>query len=119
VNRYDFAKLIVGGCISVMFAALVFGPMGGGRRYTDQLQRRVQTELDAGKLERVKATVEYDPVLRRSVILSGPVEVRDRRTALAIVRGVAGVADARWAEEKAVSGMAPGRLPTRYGQQSY
>ncbi len=102
-----------------MFTALVFGPMGGGRRYIDQLQQRVRVDLDARKLDRVDVVVEYDPVMRRAVILSGPVAQSDQRVALAIARGVPGVAAARWADGKDKSGMASGNFPTRYGQQSY
>lgn len=96
MNRHDFVKLIAGACLTIMFAATVFGPLGFGLRYADQLEKRVRVALDERKLERVDVDVVREPALRRSVILSGPVEPGTQGAILAIVRAVPGVVDVRW-----------------------
>jgi hypothetical protein len=96
VNRHDFAKLIVGMCLTVLFAATVFGPLGFGLRYADQLDRRVRVALDARKLERIDAFVVREPALRRDVVVSGSADPDTQNAILAIVRDVPGVVDVRW-----------------------
>ncbi|UVO54933.1 BON domain-containing protein [Sphingomonas sp. SUN039] len=99
--------MIAGCCLTVLFTAMVFGPMGSGRRYVDQLQHRVRTTLDARQLDRVEVEVQNEPAMRRIVVLSGPLAERDRRLALAISRNVPGVADVRWAADSGAAGAPP------------
>ena len=96
VDRHDYVKLIAGTCLTVLFAATVFGPLGFGLRYADQLGRRVRVALDARKLERIDALVVREPALRRDVVVSGQAAPGTQDAILAIVRNVPGVVDARW-----------------------
>lgn len=96
VNRHDFVKLIAGTCLTVLFAATVFGPLGFGLRYADQLERRVRVALDERKLERIDALVVREPALRRDVVVSGSADRGTQDAILAIVRDVPGVVDVRW-----------------------
>jgi hypothetical protein len=96
VDRYDFGKLIAGGCLSIVFTAMVFGPMGFGRRYVDQLEQKVRLALDDRELSKVSVAIQHDPALRRVVILSGTVAARDRESAMRISGDVPGVAQVRW-----------------------
>ncbi len=92
-------KLATGGCLAVLSTALVFGPMGFGRRYVDNLRQRVRADLDARQLGDVDVAVQDAPTLQRAVILSGKVSASDRLAAMRVSRNVSGVADVRWSTD--------------------
>jgi hypothetical protein len=114
VNRLDFAKLIGGACAAFLFTATVFGPLGFGLRYTDQLKQRVRATLDDRQLERVQVSIERQPALRRIIILTGPVSERERTAAIAMSRTVPGVAAVRWEGDTNGGGAPSGSLSVRY-----
>jgi hypothetical protein len=101
VKRHDFAKLAAGGCLAAVFTATVSGPLGFGLRYTDQLERRVRTSLDDRSLQHVDVAIEHRPALSRTILLTGSVPERDRRTAIDVARSIPGVADVRWTQKSA------------------
>lgn len=96
MDRYGWGKLFVGGSSALLFTGLVFGPMGFGQRYTDQLEQKVRRALVSRALDRVTVVVEREPELRRVIVLSGPVPQRERQAALAIAAQVPGVAQVQW-----------------------
>lgn len=113
VNRHDFVKLIVGASASVGFAALVFGPLGFGLRYTDQLEQRADAALGAHGLGQVDVAVVRNPALQRDLVLSGSVDLRLQQQAVDIVRAVPGAAEVRWASAGSAASERSG-LSTRY-----
>ena len=114
VNRHDFWKLIVGAGASLGFAALAFGPLGFGLRYTDELERRAQDALADRRIEAVDVTVVRQPALKRDILLSGKVDPGVRRDAIAVVRSVPGAAQVTWAESNSGSGGSGSGLAVHY-----
>lgn len=113
VNRYDFIKSMTGAAVSIAFAAVVFGPLGFGLRYTDELERRARAALEARNLDRIDVAVVRDPALQRDLVLSGTVDPQRQRQAVAVVRAVPGAADVRWASATR-AGSGPSGLSARY-----
>lgn len=114
MNRHDFWKLIVGAGASLGFAALAFGPLGFGLRYTDELERRAQDALADRRIEAVDVTVVRQPALKRDIVLSGKVDPGVRRAAIAVVRSVPGAAQVTWAESNSGSGGSGSGLAVHY-----
>ena len=104
MNRLDFAKLIGGASAAILFTATVFGPLGFGLRYADQLKQRVRMTLDERQLDHVQVAVEHLPALRRTVVLTGTVSEQERVAAISVSRAVPGVAEVRWESETSGGG---------------
>lgn len=96
VNRLGFAKLVTGACLAVLFASMVFGPLGFGRWYVDQLEHRVRAALDDQQMTQVQVAVVRQPALRRSILLSGPVDAQQQASAITLVKSVPGVNNVSW-----------------------
>lgn len=107
LDRFDLGKLTAGACLSIAFTAVVFGPLGFGRRYVDNLERNVRSTLEKRELAQVTVAVEHDPALRRIVVLSGTVPDRVRMSAIQISRNVPGVAQVRWDASRLGVGTSP------------
>ncbi len=100
VNRLDFLKLILGAGASLGFAAMAFGPLGAGLRFTDELEQRARAALKEKNIEMVGVAVVRRPALQRDIVLSGTVDPGIRRDALSIVRGIPGAATVTWLDSR-------------------
>ena len=96
MNRLGFAKLVTGACLTVLLAATVFGPLGFGLWYVDQLEHRVRTTLDDQQMAQIDVAIVRNPALRRAVLLSGQVDQQQRIAAMEAVKAVPGVENVRW-----------------------
>ena len=114
MNRLGFAKLVTGACLTVLLAATVFGPLGFGLWYVDQLEHRVRTMLDERQMAQINVAVVRKPALRRVILLSGQVDRQQQVVAMAAVRAVPGVEDVSWVTDRSASGGASQGFSVRY-----
>ena len=96
MNRLGFAKLVTGACLTVLLAATVFGPLGFGLWYADQLEHRVRTALDDRQMAQIDVAIVRNPALRRAVLLSGQVDRQRQVAAMEAVKTVPGVESVSW-----------------------
>ena len=114
VDRLGFAKLVTGACLTVLLAATVFGPLGFGLWYADQLEHRVRTTLDDRQMAQIDVAIVRNPALRRAVLLSGQVDRQRQLAALEAVKAVPGVEYVSWVQGNGASNGARRGFLVRY-----
>ena len=95
-------KIVIGLVATALLAGVAHGPLGYGRKFLNGLQAESRAALDASHMSNVNVAFQEAPALQRVAILSGPItDAAAHEAALNAVRAVAGVHDARWADDAA------------------
>lgn len=91
-------KIFVGGgaVAALVAAALWSGPLGGGDRFAERIEKAARATLDHLEMTQVGARLERGP-LRRRLVLSGPADDFQRAQLVQILDDIRGVKGVRWA----------------------
>jgi hypothetical protein len=87
--------LVGGAAAALAAAALWHGPLGGGARFADEVERQARETLVSWEMPQVTARLHQDPLSRR-LMLSGTADDFQRRELVRIMGDVPGVRDATW-----------------------
>jgi len=87
--------LIAGFALSVAAAALWTGPLGGGDRFAQRVERDAQLTLDFYEMRQVTAHFHRAPLTRR-LMLSGPANDFQRTELVRTMETLPGISDASW-----------------------
>lgn len=90
------SALLGGIAATLALAALWHGPLGGGQRVAQSLEREARAVITAFEMGQVRVAAEHQPLSRR-LILAGPADDFQRRELARILAAERGVADVRWA----------------------
>jgi OmpA-OmpF porin, OOP family len=85
--------------------------LGRGQMFVDSLKTQAESTLGANAMSGVSVSMLSDPSLKRIVILSGDKTDAEKAAALAAVRAIPGVLDARWAGDAATNSAANAAAP--------
>jgi OOP family OmpA-OmpF porin len=94
-------KILVGAGLTALLAWGSHSAFNGGEKFVSGLEAEAVTTLSAGGMEGVTAAALKDPSLKRIIILSGDKTDAEKAAAIAAVKKIPGVLDARWAGDEA------------------
>lgn len=92
-------KIIIGGVVTSLMAWGAHSVIGTGAAFAERLESRSAAALADGDISGVEITLKNDPVLTRTIILSGDESQKD--AAIAAVSDVPGVGEIIWAGDEA------------------
>jgi hypothetical protein len=90
-------SLAAGIAATLLFAWIWHGPVGTGDRFVSKVERHTRQVLVDWEMAPVRAVVAREPV-KRTLILSGPVDSFQRAELVRILNYVPGVGNVRWAD---------------------
>jgi OmpA-OmpF porin, OOP family len=96
-------KILIGAGITALMAWGAHGALGRGQMFVDGLKVQAESTLSDKAMSGVNVAMLADPALKRIVILSGDKSDAEKAAALAAVRAIPGVLDARWAGDASVA----------------
>jgi hypothetical protein len=97
-RRRRNAALAMGVVASVALAALWHGPLGGGDRFSSEVERGVQRTLVYYEMTQVTAHLHHRPLTRR-VLLSGRADDFQRGELVRLIDQVPGVSSTTWSSD--------------------
>jgi OmpA-OmpF porin, OOP family len=100
-------KILIGAGVTALMAWGAHSGLGRGQMFVDGLNSQAESTLSANAVSEVSVSMLSDPSLKRIVILSGDKTDEEKAAALAAVRAIPGVLDARWAGDAPTVATAP------------
>ncbi len=100
-------KILIGAGVTALMAWGAHSGLGRGQMFVDGLKAQAESTLSAKAMSGVNVAMLSDPSLKRIVILSGDKTDAEKAAALAAVRAIPGVLDARWEGDAASAPAAP------------
>jgi hypothetical protein len=97
-RRIRDRALVAGFALSVAVAALWTGPLGGGDRLAQRVERDARLTLDFYEMRLVTAHFHWAPLTRR-LILAGPTNDFQRTELVRTMETLPGVSSARWTSD--------------------
>lgn len=97
-------KLLIGLALSLAAAWIAHGPLGGGERLVDRLERDARAGIAKSELPGIQVRLDRRPLTRRAT-LSGSANDLQREGlgsqlgVIDYVRAVEGIGEVRWADE--------------------
>jgi hypothetical protein len=93
-----FVVLALGVAVSILFAALWHGPLGGADRFEARVERNIQKTLVYYEMTQVTGHLHRNPLTRR-VLLSGPADDFQRQGLVGFMNQIPGVSGTSWSSD--------------------